>query len=204
MPSEFINGKSVIKDKKSIANGFNDFFVNIGQNLAKTIPQEKNVDIYDYLLKRNESSMFINPVDEKEVLSITQCCSNKTSIDCNDLSMTVVKHIIDVVVKPFQYICNLSFEKGVVPRQMKIAKVVPLYKSGNKSEFNNYRPVSLLPHFSKILQKPFDSGLQKFIDKYKLLNNSQYGFRSKCSTSLALLESIESICSDLDEKKKQQ
>ena len=153
------------------------------------------------MLKRNESSMFINPVDEKEVLSITQCCSNKTSIDCNDLSMTVVKHIIDVVVKPFQYICNLSFEKGVVPRQMKIAKVVPLYKSGNKSEFNNYRPVSLLPQFSKILEKLFDSRLQKFIDKYKLLSNSQYGFRSKCSTSLALLELIESICSDLDEKK---
>ena len=62
---------------------------------------------------------------------------------------------------------------------MKIAKVLPLYKNGEKHLFTNYRPVSLLSQFSKILEKLFAFRLDKFIDKYQILNNSQYGFRSK-------------------------
>ena len=76
---------------------------------------------------------------------------------------------------------------------MKTAKVIPLFKVGDKASFNNYRPVSLLSQFSKILEKLFDVRLQAFIDKHKLLSNSQYGFRSNCSTSLALMELIEEI-----------
>ena len=84
---------------------------------------------------------------------------------------------------------------------MKIAKVVPLFKSGDKSSFNNYRPISLLSQFSKILEKVFDVRLQKFINKCDILSDSQYGFRANHSTSLALLELIEEIFSAMHDKK---
>ena len=74
---------------------------------------------------------------------------------------------------------------------MKVAKVLPLFKSGDKDSFNNYRPVSLLPQFSKILEKLFDNRMQEFIDKHSLLNECQYGFRQNRSTSIALMELIE-------------
>ena len=68
------------------------------------------------------------------------------------------------MVHPFLYICNLSFSKRVFPDEMKIAKVVPLFKSDDNT-FNNHRPVSLLPQFSKILEKLFDKTLHAFVEK---------------------------------------
>ena len=63
------------------------------------------------------------------------------------------------------HICNLSFSKGVFPDAMKIARVIPLFKSGDKHVFTNYRPVSLLPQFSKILERLFNNRLDSFIEK---------------------------------------
>lgn len=84
---------------------------------------------------------------------------------------------------------------------MKIAKVIPLYKTGNKHHFTNYRPVSLLPEFSQILEKLFNKRLDKFIDQHILLIESLYGFRSKGATSLALIDSIEENTNSIDQKK---
>ena len=69
-----------------------------------------------------------------------------------------------------------------------------------RHHFTNYRPVSLLPQFSKILEKLFNNRLEKFIVKHKLLSDSQYGFRSNSSTSLAIIESIEEITNAIDHK----
>ncbi len=84
---------------------------------------------------------------------------------------------------------------------MKTAKVIPMYKTGNKHHFTNYRPISLLPQFSKILEKLFNNRLCKFIDKHKLLTDSQYGFRANRSTGLALTELIAEITNSTDNKK---
>ena len=150
----------------------------------------------------NKKHHFISlPVDENEVLKIVNDCKSKSSEDSDNLSMRFVKDIFNHISKPFTYICNLSFLSGIFPDRMKIAIVIPLYKSGEKSSFNNYRPVSLLSQFSKVLEKLFDSRLQAFIDKNKLLSSSQYGFRSNLSTSYALLELIEELSKSLDDKK---
>ena len=83
---------------------------------------------------------------------------------------------------------------------MKVAKVVPIFKGGEKKHFTNYRPVSLLPQFSKVLEKLFHSRLSNFIDRYSILNDNQYGFRKNRSTSLALLELVEKLTAGLDNK----
>ena len=73
---------------------------------------------------------------------------------------------------------------------MKVAKVVPLFKAGDRSVFSNYRPISLLSRFSKILEQLFNERLDKFIDKFQYLNNCQYGFRSQMFTSHALMDLV--------------
>ena len=73
---------------------------------------------------------------------------------------------------------------------MKIASVIPLFKSGNTKEFANYRPISLLPQFSKILEKMYHSRLMAFIYNNQLLYKSQYGFINQMSTSLAIIELV--------------
>ena len=115
--------------------------------------------------------------------------------------MTIIKQVIYHIIKPFTHICNNSFENGVFPSKMKIAKVVPIFKAGDKSSFNNYRPISLLPQFSQIVEKLFNARLDAFIEKHDTLTSSQHGFRSSMSTSLALLELTEEITSALDHKK---
>ena len=90
---------------------------------------------------------------------------------------------------------------GLFPSKMKIAKVVPLFKSGEKGVFTNYIPISLLPQFSKILEKLYNDRLDKFLSKYDVLSPSQYGFRSNMSTSRALLGLVEEITNALDNKK---
>ncbi len=145
--------------------------------------------------------MFLTAVEEKDIVDIVGKCENKKSTDCDDIDMTILKKVIDGISKPFTHVCNLSFLTGTFPNRMKTAKVIPLYKSGNRHHFTNYRPVSLLPQFSKILEKLFNNRLDKFIDKHKLLTDSQYGFRAHRSTSLALLELIEEITNSIEQKK---
>ena len=115
--------------------------------------------------------------------------------------MSMVKQIINQIVRPLVHICNVSFQTGVFPDKMKIAKVVPLFKSGEKNVFTNYRPISLLPQFSTILEKLYNERMDTFLNKHDILSPSQYGFRSIMSTSHALLELVEEITSSLDNNK---
>ena len=84
---------------------------------------------------------------------------------------------------------------------MKIANVIPIFKSGDKSQFNNYCPISVLSQFSKIFEKLFYERLKTYIDKHVLLSDNQYRFRSNRSTSLALLELVEKITKSIDDGK---
>ena len=129
--------------------------------------------------------MFLSPADENEVLGVVHSCKSKTSIDSDGLNMKFVKNIIHTIVKI--HIFNSSLVSGVFPDKMKIAKIIPLFKSGIKTEFNNYRPISLLPQLSKILEKLYNNRLSKFVTNSNILNSCQYGFREGFSTSHALL-----------------
>lgn len=174
-PKYFTINNTEKHDMNEVVNNFSQFFVSVGPDLAEQIPDPvTSEEQWDSLIDRNLSSMFLTAMDEKEFINIVSKCTNKTSRDCDDIDMTVVNRMIEGISKPLTYICNQSFQTGTFPDKMKIEKVIPLYKSGNKHQFTNYRPVSLLSQFSKILEKHFNNGLDKFIDKHKLLTESQY------------------------------
>ena len=199
--SHFNYNNNEIYDKQEIANGFNDFFVNIGPELANKIVIPENNDILQYMNDRNVNSMFLHGVNKKEMLDVIKSFANKTSTDYNGMNMFILKKITNFIVDPFLHVCNISFSKGVFPDALKIARVIPLFKSGDKHMFTNYRPVSLLPQFSKILEKIFNNRLDSFIEKNCILNECQYGFRNSRSTYMALMDLIENICESIDKKK---
>ena len=136
---------------QSIANGFNSFFINVGPNLAKNIETIHDETIHKYLPNANKDSMYIIPATEQEILSIVSTFKNKTSNDCEGFSMDIIKRLMPRIIKPVTHIFNTSLSEGIFPNKLKTAKVVPLYKSGDKHQFTNYRSVSILPKFSKIL-----------------------------------------------------
>ncbi len=108
--------------------------------------------------------------------------------------MSLIKSVIEHIVKPFTHICNQSFLTGTFPSNMKTAKVIPFFKNGDRHRFFNYRPISLLSQFSKI----FVHRLDNFIDKHRLLSDHQYGFKSNRSTSMDVMELVEDISSSMD------
>ena len=199
--SHFNYKDNEIYDKQEIANDFNDFFVNIGPELANKIVIPENNDVLQYMNDRNVNSMFLHDVNKKEMLDVIKSFANKTSTDYNGMNMFILKKITNCIVDPFLHICNISFSKVVFPDALKIARVIPLFKSGDKHVFTNYKPVSLLPQFSKILGKLFNNRLDSFIENFFILSECQYGFRNSRSTYMALMDLIENICESIDKKK---
>ena len=86
---------------------------------------------------------------------------------------------------------NLSLQSGIVPDHLKVARVIPLFKSGDKDEITNYRPVSILPCISKIYEKVVYHRLISYLNKNDILNSNQYGFRNNHSTSMAIVDFVE-------------
>jgi len=116
----------------------------------------------------------------------------------DNVSLDLFKDCIYLIFCPLTHLINLSIISGVVPDQLKIARVIPLFKSGDKSTFTNYRPVSVLPVFSKILERVIYNRLLDYLNKYKILSDNQFGFRKHHSTENALTLFYDKISSPID------
>ena len=177
------------EDPISVANSFNEFFSLIGENLAKNIPPSDK-PFFDFLGPRNSNTLFLDPIHRNEIIDIVSNLNNKKSAGHDNINNFLLKGIITSIVDPIVYIFNLSLSSGIVPDSMKIAKVIPLFKKGDKEDINNYRPISLLSTISKVLEKIMYTRTIKFLTKYEIFSNLQFGFRKKHSTTHALLTFI--------------
>ena len=106
-----------------------------------------------------------------------------------------------VLTKPLTFIINLSLETGVVPSEWKVAKVIPLYKSGSQAKIDNYRPISILPTLSKILEKIVYKQLMPHLECHNLLFEYQFGFHPNRSTELAVTYFTDFIRKEADSGK---
>ncbi len=106
----------------------------------------------------------------------------------DNICSKILKAIANIIIDPLVYCLNLSLSTGFVPKMAKIARVVPVFKSGDKNNLSNYRPISVLPTLSKVLEKVVDNRLSDYLDKLNILAPSQYGFRKKSTTCMAVLE----------------
>ena len=115
------------------------------------------------------------------------------STGADNLSMRIIKTTMHEVATPLSFIFNQSFLTGIIPIAMKIAKIVPIHKSGSKKLQNNYRPISILPAFSKILEKLVSNRLVKFLENQHILHDHQYGFRQKHTTVQPIVQLLKDI-----------
>ena len=190
--SRFKIGDNLItSDKNIICNKFNDFFVNIGPMLAKSIPKV-NKSPLSYMGNRLTESIYLEPVTEKEINTLINVLKD-TATGFDDMNSMSLKISSEILVKPLTNICNLSLTQGIFPSQLKIANVIPLYKSDDPMLFNNYRPVSVLCVLSKVFEKIMYNRVSTFLEIFKILHENQYGFRKKSSTHLALLSFVDKV-----------
>jgi len=112
-------------------------------------------------------SMACESIDREEVLKLIANSNNNKSHGPDNFGPTLVKEMTGLIIEPFLFIYNLSFSTGVVPDKLKIAKVIPIYKKGEMCFTSNYeyRPISLLSIFTKLLEKLMHKRLYSFLQK---------------------------------------
>lgn len=184
-------------DKSVIVNKFNEYFVNIGPSLANKFSDSTD-NFMTYLRGNYKDSFSLFPTSPEEIINVVQAMASKKSSGYDNVSVDIMKLAILYVAKPMSKIINNSFFSGVVPDDIKIAKVCPIYKNGDKAEVSNYRPISVLSSFSKIFEKVVCNRLTNYLTKYSILHNGQYGFRSNHDTTLAVIDMVDKITTAID------
>ena len=151
--------------------------------------------------KRISSTLFLNPTNPAEVFNVISSLKTSKSGVYDNISSFFLKSAKKVLVFPLAHLFNCLFKLGIFPDCLKIAKVLPVYKSGEKSELCNYRPISILSSISKVLEKLIHIQSSTFLNKHSILLPTQYGFRANHSTIHALLDVITSSYDDINNTK---
>ena len=198
-PNEVIDKGHKIQDPGEIAEVFNNYFINVGPNLASKIPAVTE-KFSQYIQSNTSQSLFFNPTNTHEILEIVRLLKTSKSSGYDELSVHLIKQIIHYIVSPLTHIFNLSLSSGIFPDSLKIARVIPIYKKDDPAQIINYRPISLLPSISKILEKIAYKRLYSFLNINNILIPNQYGFRKNYSTDYAILKLIDEITDSLSKR----
>lgn len=194
--SEFIIEGNRVTNANHIANAFNDFYLNIGTKISQSLPIIQKT-FSTFMPPSNPSTIFLRPTTCNEVMNLISEMKRKCP-GWDGLDATVIKETAPYFVDTLTSLINKSMAEGIFPTELKIAKVIPLYKNNDATLINNYRPVSILPLFSKIFEKIMYARLMSFINKHNLLYNLQFGFRKGYNTNLALITLIDKLSEALD------
>lgn len=191
---------ALTSDPVVIANLFNKFFVNVSHDITKNIPRTRKSPL-DFVHNRNCDSFFIAPSVPSEISDIINLLKPGKSLGPNSIPVKLLKHLCPLISLPLSQIINESFQSGIFPDKMKLAKVIPLFKKGCSVTASNYRPISLLSVFSKITEKVMYKRLYDFLEKHSILYSFQFGFRESHSINHALVSMTETIKNSLDNRK---
>ena len=180
---------------------FNNYFTSIASSTVRNINPSNKCPAR--LIRQNDNlfSFAKDLLTKKEVLDAVKLLSDKKTPDYTGISTNFIKQTICSYINPIFHILNLSLLNGVVPLQFKIAKVIPIFKSGDKASMDNYRPISLLSAFSKILEKIVASRLLIFLKENDIFSKWQFGFRGGHSTSHPMVHFINKVTESLNNKK---
>ena len=166
------NGK-FISDQSLVTNKFNLFFTSIGPNLNGNIT-DLGETFKSYLPIKTKSSFFLSPTNKNEI-------EYELILPSDSKSSNLPIKLIKIASKPLsRFLCiiiNHSFQMGTFPNKLKFAIVTPIHKGNCQLTLGNYRPISLLPVFSKIIEKLMYVRLMKFLIKENILFDHQYGFQ---------------------------
>ena len=153
-----------------------------------------------YLTKRLHQSLFLSPTTSFEVFNLISGLKNTKSNGKDNISAYFLKVAAKVIAALLAQLFNYSFLLGIFPASLKIAKIEPIYKSGDKSDVSNYRPISILSPISKILEKLIHVRSINFFNKHSVLLPIQYGFRVNHSTSHALTDVLTSLYDNINDE----
>ena len=204
-PTSLIIDGELTADNKKMAQSTNDFFSEKPKKIAETIPTtDKDPLDYtkDYLKDKFVPQFGMPEVTPSEVVRIIEKLKNSEACGHDDISTNALKCLKYSLAPSLAHIINLSFRTGKYPKIWKLAKIIPLYKnSGEKTDQTKYRPIALLPVFSKVIEKVMAKALNRHLENNSLYSDKQHGYRRKRSTATALIQLQEDILKKFEENK---
>ena len=188
-------GNTISNDPHIISNCFNRFYINIGPSVSNGI-EETGISPLSYV-NECDQSIFLYNCDENEIISIIKNLNNSCP-GYDGIQTDVLKKTCQSFIKPLVHTINLSIIHGYFPNELKVARVSPIYKSGDPMEIKNYRPVSILSVFSKIFEKVLYKRIYDFLTLKNILYSLQFGFRKNYSTCNALVYLVDKIITNIE------
>jgi hypothetical protein len=199
---------TLVRNHQDIADEFNKYFLSIAKNIINDkndtfLHTQGNNNPLHYVLQSFTSpfpNMNLKSVSSKEVEKIIKSLKTKNSFGYDGISTKLLKISSGFISSPLTHICNKSLSSGIFPDRLKYAVVKPLFKKGDRSNITNYRPISLLSSFSKVIEKIMYNQIQEHLKKYRILAEEQFGFREDPSTSRAIYKLINETLQALNNK----
>ena len=183
-----LNGRTV-SDESTMAEEFNNYFANLPKELERNIPPAIS-DPVQNVIGPTLNSFVLFPVTLRELSAIVNGMKNK-SYGPNSIPVFVFKQIFPVLSSLVNTLINKSFAEGVFPSKLKKILIIPILKGGTPADISNYRPISILPLFSKLIEKCMCIRMVKFMNKFELFADQQFGFRHGRCTMDAVLKYTE-------------
>jgi hypothetical protein len=187
-----------ISDKTQMADEFNNFFSCIGKQISDSIPPS-TINPLSYLNNLPDvPNLEFFPCGPNQIITLVRSFENKSSPDLDGISINLIKKVIVEIATPLSHIFTLSLNHGVFPELFKTVRVVPIFKSGDKTSCDNYRPISLVKTLSKVLEKIVQISLVNHLEINKLIYKHQYGFLRARSTEHNLIQVVNMVSQALN------
>lgn len=177
---------------------FNTYFTSIGPTVAAQVHADAPTA---KMPERVNNSFALPDIDIEEVITAVGSLSAGKAAGPDAIPVRLIKNNIDILAIHLLHIFNHSLANGIYPDELKVARVVPIYKGGERSDPRNYRPISVLNAINTVFEKVLCKRIQNFLNKYNIICHNQHGFRPQRSTSSAVLVLSQLINSALHNNK---
>jgi hypothetical protein len=178
---------------KIIANCFNKYFTTISNVQTPSVNTNTIINTIN-------DSLYLHLVELNETYNILRNLKNKNSFGIDEIPPRLIKMCAEELTLPYTQLINQSFLEGCFPDSLKVSLVKPIYKKGDKTDANNYRPIALPTTSTKILETAMSKRLISFLDKNKAISDTQFGFRKNKTTILAIYKYIQKILNIINKK----
>ena len=198
-----------INDTNVIAETLNSYFANIGKQIQETIAMDGSPNEHEGKEKETDNEeeeagdyeFDFREITEEEVLEMLNGLEEHKASGLDNIPASLIKPVASHIVVPLTHIFNMSVMFGSFPQEWKLSRVTPIHKGGDKNDMGNYRPISVLPTFAKMMEKFVFKQYYSYLIEHSILTENQFGFRPQHSTETALLNVTESWSDSIDEGK---
>ena len=184
-----------------VAELFNNYFEAFGGSTSSNQSTGSAIKILEKFRPRTPECCLLSSVTRQEIIKVAQSLKPKTSTDLWYVSSRLLKSSTPALADYLCALFNSCIGEGTFPDKLKLAKIIPMFKKGCRENIDNYRPISILPSFSKILEKIILNRLTKFFDTHDIINSKQFGFRAGLSTVNATSKLLHKLLNGLDDSK---